>query len=602
MSAEENVLEKSQAFEMETDESVLLSMDEITLAGSAAENQGVDNSIEKVETNSKTGSAKSTKAGEHQASQTVQIPIPEKIAGMLESFGTQHPSGEDPRYGDEFVLIKTEIDKLAFNDYNAVLTLCEEILKNQAKDMRVAGYFLLANTYINGLKGLTDGLMLYRLLLENFADSIYPKKENAQIISLQWLNNSKLLTYAKQHQNRMTYDLLVAIGHEVEQLNKTIISLTNDETLCLSSIYNWVKEVSKKVKPPAPKPALVTEDKESSASKGVEAENRDVTSSNIESIQDVTATQGTKATINLDIDGAASLSDGELSSLMRKIVTQLNAKKDFMRGVAHARATRWGAMSMPPSENTKTRLSPPRQAGINEIRTLLAQEDFEGALRKSEGIFFEMAGHMLLDLQLYAYKAAKGMGKNDLANLIAYETAALIRRLPGLEKLRFEDDTPFANAEALGWLNGLIGNNDSATSFMAGSENDVALIDAINNACEMANKKDLNTALAELDGYRPRTEKQRFQLRLALSQLCLDHGRPELAYPMLEDLMEQAKSTSLAVWDCGLAISVARQIQNALRSLISSASEQNRAQIEKRLEEVTAQMCRWDLALAAQIL
>ena len=105
-----------------------------------------------------------------------------------------------------------------------------------------------------------------------------------------------------------------------------------------------------------------------------------------------------------------------------------------------------------------------------------------------------------------------------------------------------------------------------------------------------------------LKDYRPRTEKQRFQLRLAMAQLCLDHGRPELAYPILEDLLEQAKSTSLALWDTGLAISVAKQLQNALRSLLSAATEQNRAQYEQRLGEVVAQMCRWDLALTAQIL
>ena len=602
MSAEENVLEKSQTFELETDESVLLSMDEITLTGSVAEKQDIDGASKSDIADRNNRDTKPNKTENDQLGQPVHASIPVKIAGMLESFGTQNPSGEDPRYGDEFVLIKTEIDKLAFNDYNAVLTLCEEILKNQAKDMRVAGYFLLANTYINGLKGLVNGLMLYRLLLEKFADSIFPKKENAQIISLQWLNNSKLLTYAKQHQNRITYDLLAAIGYEVEQLNKTIISLTNDETLCLSSIYNWVKETSKKIQPPAPKSVIVSEANESSDSTGTVAENDDRGSIHSGLKQDVSPTQEAKPTLNLDLGENASFSDAELTSTMRKIVTQLNAKKDFMRGIAHARATRWGAMSMPPSENSKTRLSPPRQAGINEIKTLLAQEDFEGALRKSEGIFFEMAGHMLLDLQLYAYKAAKGLGKSDLANLIAYETAALIRRLPGLENLRFDDDTPFANAEAVGWLNGLNGKKDSATSFLTTSEDDTALADAINNACEIASNEDLNTALAVLDEYRPRTEKQRFQLRLALSQLCLDHGRPELAYPMLEDLMEQAKSTSLAVWDCGLAISVAKQIQIALRSLISSASEQNRAQIEKRLDEVTSQMCRWDLALAAQIL
>ena len=91
-------------------------------------------------------------------------------------------------------------------------------------------------------------------------------------------------------------------------------------------------------------------------------------------------------------------------------------------------------------------------------------------------------------------------------------------------------------------------------------------------------------------------------VKLAMAQLCLDHGRAELALPMLDELTEQANRTSLAIWDVGLAMSAARQLQNALRSVTANASEKNRARYEQRLEEVTAQMCRWDLAQAAHYL
>ena len=588
MSAEENIVESAQAFALQTDDSVQSSEDNISL--NAAKSESADNQAD----GSKNDDVNQPKV----------TPIPEKVAGMLEGFGQENPSGEDPRYGDEFVLIKSEIDKLAFNDYNAVLTLCEEILKSQAKDMRVAGYFLLANTYINGLKGLHDGLMLYRLLLEKFADSIYPIKESARAISLQWLNHGKLLAYTKQHQEKISYDLLNAIGEQVELLNKSILTFSGDESLGLGSIYNWVKETRKKVKPPAAKPTLVKQPAlagQSSHMTDEEMTNPAVISEAADDISDTV--QDADAGQNIPgIAVSAGMSDSEVTSLIRKLVAQLNDRKDYLRSIALARASRWSAMTLPPNEKGKTRLTPPRQTGVNEIRNLLAQEDYEAALRKVEGIFFEMAGHMLLDLQMYAHKAAKGMGKNDLANLIASETAALLSRLPGIEELRFDDDSPFANAETLGWLGTITGKKESATSFISSSQEDTALIEAINKAREIAEAKDLNAALYSLDAYRPRTEKQRFQLRLAMSQLCLDYGRPELAYPMLEDLMEQAKSTSLAVWDCSLAVSVAKQIQSALRSLVSTTSEQNRTQIEKRLEEVTAQMCRWDLALAAQIL
>lgn len=591
MSADDITMEQ-QTPELQTDESLLLSMDNIVMEGAAPEYPAVPEAEATVDVT----------ADEEIEIEAVQI-LPEKIAGMLEPFGAQNPSGEDPRYGDEFVLIKTEIDKLAFNDYNAVLTLCEEILRSQAKDMRITGYYLLASTYIHGLHGLADGLLLYRLLLERFADSIYPQKENAQIMALQWLSSSKLLAYTKQHQNQATYELVKKIGDEVEQLNKTIISMTNDETLCLKSVYNWVKETLKKIKPAEPAKPVVSKTEDSSAG----PQTVDVHASVPETTPIAKANELVRnesaPTLNLDAyKSGGSLSDTELYSLMRKIVTQLNHDKDYLRSIAYARAARWGGMILPPNDKGKTRITPPRASGVNEIKMMLSQEDYEGALRKCEGIFFEAGGHVLLDLQFYASKAAKGIGKHDIASYIGYETDALLRRLPGLDALRFDDDTPFANAETAAWLGKLNGNSESAASIVSASEEDAGLVEAINAACEKANEENLNKALATLKDYRPRTEKQRFQLRLAMAQLCLDHGRPELAYPILEDLLEQAKSTSLALWDTGLAISVAKQLQNALRSLLSTATEQNRAQYEQRLGEVVAQMCRWDLALTAQIL
>lgn len=590
MSADDITMEQSQDMspELQTDESLILSMDNIVMEGEAPDYSAVLD-----QTKAETDGADAVEEEE-------AISIPEKIAGMLEGFGTQNPAGEDPRYGDEFVLIKTEIDKLAFNDYNAVLTLCEEILRNQAKDMRIAGYYLLANTYIHGLHGLADGLMLYRLLLERFADTIYPQKENAQNMALQWLSSSKLLAYTKQHHNEATMELVKCIGDEVEQLNKHIISMTNDETLCLKSIYNWVKETTKNLKPAEPsKPAV--ENKPQAATTAQQSTTQSA-ASNTHTASAEPVKQSTSSVDLSSYKSGGSLSDTELFTLMRKIVNQLNEDKDYLRSIAYARAARWGGMILPPNDKGKTRITPPRASGVNEIKMMLAQEDFEGALRKCEGIFFEMGGHMLLDLQYFANKAAKGIGKHDVANYIGYEAAALLRRLPGLEVLRFDDDTPFANAETAAWLGKLNGNTQSAASIVSASEEDAGLVDAINAASEKANEADLNKALAVLKDYRPRTEKQRFQLRLAMAQLCLDHGRAELSYPILEDLLEQAKSTSLALWDTGLAISVAKQLQNALRSLLSTATEQNRTHYEQRLSEVVAQMCRWDLALTAQIL
>jgi type VI secretion system protein VasJ len=606
MSIEDSVIDPVEESDLATEESVIMSMDNIVLEGDGLDMDAILNAElashdDGVQAEKPAAlQAGTTAASESEAEQNSSEidSIPAEIEELLTPFDDQ-PAGTDPRYGDEFVLIKTEIDKLAFNDYSAVMTLAREILKNEGKDIRVAGYFMLANTYINGARGLIEGLILYRLLLERFGDDVYPTKESARNTSLLWLNNTKLLAYVRQSREKLKLETVQMVARQIERLNEVIVSVTNDETLCLSSLNKWVRDNIKKLDiPPPPPPQSDVKRSDSDVPAGSEYAGRP--DQTIPASQAEVSRGETKPLS--DVDVASSMSDTELYSLIRRIVNQLMFDGEYARGISYARAARWGGFSMPPNENGKTRITPPRQTGVNEICSLLAAGNNEEALKKCEGIFFELGGHILIDLQLYAHKAAKALGKMDLANLIAFETAAFLKRFPGIEEFRFDDDTPCAGAECLAWINKFAGGNQSGTSFMTEDEENQDLLKSINAACEEANDKDLNAGLVMLNEFRPKTEKQRYQLRLAMSQLCLDHGRAELALPMLEELTDQAERTSLAVWDVGLAMLAARQLQAALRSAMAKANEKNRMHYEQRLDDVTAQMCRWDLAQAAQFL
>jgi len=610
MSTEDTVIDTS---ELQTEESVIMSMDNIELEGGLDEelvNMGSDAEA-KLDVDAILNADLSEQAeldndadASLQEDPVVIDKIPEAIEELLQPF-EGISAGEDPRYSDEFVLAKTEIDKLAFNDYNAVMTLSREILTSNGKDLRVAGYFTLANTYINGAKGLIDGLILYRELMERFGDSLYPEKENARNSALLWLNNSKMLAYVKQNQDPVSEEIVHDLERQIERLNEVIVSITNDESHSFNSLNDWIKK--KKVEVSAPPPAPVQDistDNNSDVTASVDITNTVSGGTNLNDVSTGPQTDIVRGEASpiAGADMSSAMSETELYSFIRKIVDQLMSDKEYARGIAYARAARWGGMMMPPNEGGKTRLTAPRSAGVNQITASLSSGDNEAALKMCEAIFFEMGGHLLFDLQMYAQRAAKAMGKNDIANLISYEAVAMMQRFPGIEELRYDDDTPFANAETIGWLNKIGGGSQSSGPLISADDGNEDLLEKINEACEVANDADLNAGLAMLNEYRPKTEKNRFQLRLGMSQLCLDHGRSELAYPMLEELFKQAERTSLAIWDVQLAMSVAKQLQNALRSVISGATEQNRAQYEQQLNEVTAQMCRWDLAQAAQFL
>lgn len=559
-----------------TDESLLLSMDNIALEAEAAELANE-------------GEASDTVATVKTASEDNEE-IPDKLVELLMPFA-DNSAGQDPRYSDEFILIKAEIDKLAFNDYNAVSTLAREILISEGKDLRVAGYYLLANTYLHGLKGLIEGLQLYRLLLEVFEDSIFPERDDARLLAMQWLNNNKLLAYVKQHQKNATRDNIERVEQELNMLNGITMARFNDETARLSILNTWLKDTKKQ---------FAVLEKEISVPKKLAPQSESVnTETEVQARPENVATP----VPNLigELTRSDDLSETELYSLMRKLVNQMLDEKDYQRAVAFARATRWGGMILPPNNNGKTALTPPRQNAVNEITRSLQQGEHQAALKQCESLFFEMGGHMLLDLQCYASKAAKAMSRMDLANLITYETAALLQRFPDLQALRFDDDTPFANAETLAWLNSISGKKQTV-AIVSNDADDQLLLTAINNSCEVANEEGLSAALAHLANFRPHGEKQRFQLRLAMAQLCLDHGRAELALPILEDLHELAERTSLAMWEKSLALAVAKHLQSALRSVMNDAADEDKARYAQQIRCLSAQMCRWDLVQAVQLI
>ena len=105
-----------------------------------------------------------------------------------------------------------------------------------------------------------------------------------------------------------------------------------------------------------------------------------------------------------------------------------------------------------------------------------------------------------------------------------------------------------------------------------------------------------------LSNIRIGNEKQRFQLQLAMAQLCLEHDRADLALPLLSELNEKAENTYLAMWDKQLALTVAKNLQNALQEVMLKANEKEKASYLQQSKTLSARICRWDLAQAARMI
>lgn len=109
-------------------------------------------------------------------------------------FSTEFDDIQEARRFDDPSLSQGEwITDIKEADWVKVVRLCEDILTNKSKDLRVAAWLTEARCKVDGLGGLADGYSLLGQLCENFWNDIHPQAEDDDIEqrvgALDWLAN-----------------------------------------------------------------------------------------------------------------------------------------------------------------------------------------------------------------------------------------------------------------------------------------------------------------------------------------------------------------------------------------------------------------------------
>ncbi len=514
--------------------------------------------------------------------------LPPHIEELLAPIPGAVETGEDPLYSDAFYLAKEQIELREGNDYEAVLRYARQVLADTGKDLRVAGYYLLAATYVHGLRGLEEGLALYCGLMERFGRYCFPAKDNARRNALQWVDQPKLLAYMEQAlegAGREDVDRVQAAVERFNELAATLVEPSPEPWTAPRAVLERARRSA-----PAPAPAVPAEDAPAAGADSGAQEDPPA--------DEAGPPAGARPAPAAEL-GARPASEQDFMRRVRHLLDYLHEAGDFARAAALARAVQWGGLQAPPQQDGRTRIAAPRAAGLAEIRDNLAQGAHEAAWRLCEAMLMEPGAHVSLDLQWLAVQAARGMQRPDLAALVEAETAALLRRLPALPECRFEDGTPFAGGETLGWLDGLRGQG--TVNLLEKRDSDKLINELVQRAREAA-AESLVAGLAVLGEPGNFSHRDQFRLRMEQAVLCLQHGRADLALPALDELMAEAESRHLALWDAELALTLARHHQEALRQALAEAPETAKGELERRMAEATAAMCRTDLFHAARLL
>jgi type VI secretion system protein VasJ len=455
------------------------------------------------------------------------------------------PTGADPGYDDDFLAIKEEVAKLSDFDDTLIVDTAERLLKQNAKDVRLAVYYVYGRMRRDGAEGVASGFELLSALVDRFGDALLPARSETRKAALEWLAGS---TFADR------LDRVQGLADTLLERTLSALALITERTA------QW---------PDAARPEL------------------DPLFRRFESRVE-TPLQSADANSGAPSGGAsaATLPAATEVSSTRELLDRARQMAQFLRDQPQGylaayrlmRCVRWDTLTeVPPHEvSGKTRLIAPRAELRANLKRLMLQKQWPELLDRVEAAFAEGANHFWLDLQYYAFIAQEQAGGEyaQIRELVATDCALMLERLPGLDQLAFSDGSSFADDATLEWIERYatvrdVERGEAVVPVSVSSVNtDWAETEA--QASDLAAQQGLDAAFAWVqrlpvqDG-----ERDRFVRLLVMARVADRADRPDTALHLLSTLDIAAQRFQLAVWEPSLAFETKHHLLRLLKVRMS---------------------------------
>ncbi|WP_367395670.1 type VI secretion system protein TssA [Pantoea sp. Ep11b] len=489
------------------------------------------------------------------------------------------PSGEDPRYDDDFQRIREEVNKLSGIDTGLICTLAEKLLTTGAKDLRVATYYCWARLHQDGEAGFASGLELLAGLLQRYGMQLHPQRDRSRKAALEWLGGTRVLD---------SLSLYPEVVRDDAQRTAGALLLIHD---------------SLETEPEASRPELNV--------LYSALESRLMKAGGVDSVVPQNAankaqTQTSTYTTESDASVLSRITSGQdLLAQARTLTEYLREQADgWLAAHRLMKSLRHDTLSTIPAPDAqgKTRIEPPRADQRAMLKRLYLQQSWLEILEQTDSAFSRGANHLWLDLQWYIHQALMKSGQHVLADIITADLKGLLSRLTGLETLAFNDGTPFADEVTLNWinqsvLNDMSGWRDEPLSAASVGDNDILALEP--EALEKADSDGLDATLHWLQT-RPGADsaKDKWLLRLLMARVAEQKGRNELALHLLGELDSTAQSITLTQWTPALLFEVKSRRLRLLR-MKATRSEADKSRLQPEMEQLLSGLIALDPASSA---
>ncbi|MCG5499363.1 TssA family type VI secretion system protein [Ectothiorhodospira lacustris] len=456
-------------------------------------------------------------------------PLPAHLRTRLEDIAGpgEMNCDEDPRFNDGFIAIREKIEQLHGVDFDHLIEMGNHFLHTQAKDLRIAGYLLLALVTRHGPEGLAAGLRLYHGMIRNHWDHCHPRSLARRRAALAWLDNERLERLLQDRRTLPEPSLAKALHATMGELEQELMARDPEGTRAAPPcrvLRRWIDHCQ----------PSTAEDQAAQAPEALERG------------------RGFEPSANPDtwLEGVRGFHD------------HLLAEGELLQACALAQAARWGSLGLPPARQGVTRIPAPRSESWEGLESILNAGDWAAAFRRGMECFFEPGFHLALDLQYRLARATEGMDRPELGAYLQGSVRLLLKRLPELEALCFEDGRPFMDEATRRWLSESPSVN-AAMSVPPGAADTTGQSFSDCIPPHLPPDMDWET----LNRIPAMSLRDRARLGLLQADLSLRQGRRDVAHDVLVNLHRQLDQTHVLDWDPEIASALLGRLHATAKAL-----------------------------------
>lgn len=477
----------------------------------------------------------------------------EKLA--KEPIPGDNPAGIDIRYEPEFEEIQAEIDKLSSPtasgqvDWQKVVNLGGTILAEKSKDLKVAGYLAVGLIHTAKIEGLAQGLVMLRAMLEQYWDTLYPKKKRmrGRLGALTWWLEKAEAEIEKLTSTTIEAELKETLEENLKAIDELLAEKMPDPPLVrplIRQVESLPIKQAAKAEPQA-QPATAAAEKAAPRPKPRPSQPKPAEPETIATEKD--AHKAVSSALQKIQQAAGFLLENNLAD---------------PAAFALRRIACWSrVVELPPAVEGRTQIPPPPPQVRQDLEQLQEDGKWEALVigaekRLSQFIFW-------FDLNRLATEALAALGDRcqDAAETICQQTAFLVYRLDGIQNLAFADGTAFCDEQTKAWLQSLnLGSGQAAAQpapamGQAGPEGQ-GEDQILAEARKLKKKRKLPQAIALLQDQMRQSFglRKQFCWRLAIARLLLEAKKVDLARPQLEHILQTIERYGLESWEPALAL------------------------------------------------